>query len=136
MPRRCVPRNDGYVVRAVLCTMTVGGLVCCFISFNDRLFAMEKCPAVYILTNKNDTVVYTGVTSNLVHRVSQHKAGIHSGFPKRYGCNKLVYYEQLGAMELAILREKQIKAGARKKKDMLIDALNPKWIDLFYKISE
>ena len=85
---------------------------------------------VYILTNKNHTVLYTGVTNNLKRRVSEHRQGIGSKFTKRYNVHKLVYFEQTPSRETAITREKQIKAGSRKKKLDLINGMNPGWEDL------
>jgi predicted GIY-YIG superfamily endonuclease len=82
------------------------------------------------MTNKRNGTLYTGVTSNLVQRVYQHKNGIFKGFTSRYGCKMLVYYEFFEDMENAILREKLLKAGSRKQKLKLIDALNPYWEDL------
>ena len=87
---------------------------------------------VYILTNKNHTVLYTGVTSNLRRRVEEHKTKLHPrSFTARYNVDELVYYEQFFDIGEAIVREKQIKAGSRKKKLELIDAFNPEWQDLF-----
>ncbi|MCE3231008.1 MAG: endonuclease [Alphaproteobacteria bacterium] len=93
-----------------------------------------KQPAVYIMANKRAGVLYTGVTSNLVQRVVQHKNGLTGGFAHRYGCQKLVWYEAGGSMEGAIWREKQLKAGSRKKKVQLIEAMNPEWLDLYESI--
>jgi len=89
-----------------------------------------KEPAVYIMASRRNGTVYTGVTSDLVKRVWQHKQG-QTGFTSRYGCKLLVWFELQGSMESAILREKQIKAGSRKKKIALIEAANPAWRDLF-----
>ena len=93
-----------------------------------------KIPVVYIITNKRNGTLYTGVTSNLVQRIYQHKNKLMRGFSQRYGCDKLVYYEVCDHMKLAILREKQIKAGSRKKKLKLIEAKNPEWNDLYSEI--
>lgn len=86
----------------------------------------------YIMTNKNNTIFYTGVTSNLIKRVNEHKGSV---FPKsytsRYNATKLVYFEGFNRIEEAIAREKQIKGGSRKKKIELISSLNPGWMDLF-----
>jgi putative endonuclease len=73
----------------------------------------------------------TGVTSDLLQRVYQHREGLTGGFTFRYGCKLLVWYESHETMESAILQEKQIKAASRKKKLALIEALNPTWRDLF-----
>ncbi len=84
-----------------------------------------------MITNKNNTVIYTGVTSNIVRRVYQHKTKFYKGaFSARYNCNKLVYFEELNSMGLAIAREKQLKAGNRKRKEALINMENPEWKDL------
>ena len=93
-----------------------------------------KIPAVYIMTSKPKGTLYTGVTSNLVQRVYQHKEGITGGFSQRYGCKTLVYYEVGGSMEGAIFREKQIKAGSRMDKIKLIESMNPEWKDLYESI--
>jgi putative endonuclease len=86
---------------------------------------------VYIMTNENDTVLYTGVTSDLKDRVRKHKTKKHPGsFTARYNLCKLVYYEQLETIGEAIKREKQIKGGSRKKKRDLINSINPEWCDL------
>lgn len=88
-------------------------------------------PAIYIMTNRRNGTIYTGVTSNLSARVYQHKQGLQAGFTKQYGCTQLVYYEFHADMIAAIAREKQIKAGSRKKKLALIESMNPGWLDLF-----
>ena len=75
--------------------------------------------------------MYTGVTSNLAQRVVQHREGQIEGFTKRYGCKTLVWFEMAETMEHALGREKQIKAGSRRKKLALIEAMNPSWSDLF-----
>ena len=86
---------------------------------------------VYILTNNNNTVLYTGVTSNIKERVNQHKIKKHTaGFSARYNLTKLVYYEQFDTIGEAIKKEKQIKGGSRKKKISLIASKNPGWNDL------
>ena len=90
-----------------------------------------KQSAIYILTNKRNGTLYTGVTNNLVRRIHEHKSGIIEGFARKYGCNKLVYYEIHESMDSAISREKQIKAGSRKKKIALIENMNPNWNDLY-----
>jgi putative endonuclease len=90
-----------------------------------------KQPAVYIITNKRNGTLYTGVTSDLIKRISQHREGTTPGFTKRYGCKPLVWYEPFEEMPDAIAREKQIKAGSREKKLELIEAENPNWQDLF-----
>lgn len=85
---------------------------------------------VYILTNKNNTVIYIGVTSNLLKRIYEHKAKIRKGFTYRYNCDKLVYYEEFSDINQAIAREKQLKAGNRKRKEDLINNDSPLWNDL------
>ncbi len=86
---------------------------------------------VYILTNKNNTVLYTGVTNNLKKRFEEHILKINpKSFTSRYNVNKLVYYESFFLIGDAIAREKQIKAGSRKKKEFLINSVNSGWIDL------
>ena len=94
-----------------------------------------KQPAVYIMANRRNGAVYTGVTSDLVKRVWQHRQGGGRGFTARYGCKLLVWYEMRGSMEDAILREKQIKGGSRPKKLALIEAMNPTWSDLWETIA-
>ena len=91
-------------------------------------------PAVYILANRKLGALYTGVTSNLPQRIFQHREGAIDGFTKRYGCKLLVWFEIHETMESAILREKQIKAGSRKRKHDLIQASNPDWRDLYPEI--
>ncbi len=88
-------------------------------------------PHVYIMTNKQNGTLYTGVTGNLIRRAYQHKTGEIAGFTKKYGCEYLVYFEQHETMLSAIEREKVIKAGSRKKKLALIEHLNPGWLDLY-----
>ncbi len=90
-----------------------------------------KQPCVYIMASKRNGTLYTGVTSNLVQRVWQHKEGRVEGFSKKYGCKLLVWYEPHSTMQSAIEREKQIKAGSRKKKMALIEGNNPNWRDLY-----
>jgi putative endonuclease len=86
---------------------------------------------VYILTNKNNSVLYTGVTSDLKDRIKQHKLKRHPDcFSARYNLNKLVYFETLGTIGEAIQREKVIKGGSRNKKVALINSTNPGWSDL------
>ena len=89
-----------------------------------------KQPAVYIMANRRNGTLYTGVTSDLVQRAWQHRVG-QIGFTARYGCKRLVWYEVHEEMLPAIAREKQIKAGSRRKKIDQIEAMNPDWADLF-----
>lgn len=91
----------------------------------------SKAPAVYMMANRKNGTLYTGVTSNLPQRAYQHREGLISGFTTKYGCKLLVYFEACDTMEQAILREKQIKSGSRKKKIMLIESLNLQWHDLY-----
>ncbi len=85
---------------------------------------------VYIMTNQYNTVLYTGVTNDLIRRVHEHKNKIIKGFTAKYNINKLVYFEHFTDSYQAINREKQIKAGSRAKKIALIESVNEKWIDL------
>lgn len=91
---------------------------------------MAKPGFVYIMTNKSNKVLYTGVTSDLVRRVYEHKEKLTKGFTAKYNCNKLVYFEVYDDIIEAIAREKQLKAGSRAKKIDLIQAKNTKWEDL------
>lgn len=99
-----------------------------FFCFMD---VMKRGGYIYILTNKNHTVLYTGVTSNLGNRLYEHKTGLYkTSFTYKYNVKELVYYEEFMSIEDAIYREKQIKAGSRQKKLDLINRLNPEWNDL------
>jgi putative endonuclease len=92
---------------------------------------MEKTGYVYILTNRIHSVLYTGVSSDLGVRMIQHRSGyFKDSFTSMYNVNKLVYYEVFESIGDAIAREKQIKAGSRKKKIDLINRMNPGWKDL------
>ncbi len=85
----------------------------------------------YILTNKNKTVLYVGATNNLERRIQEHKHGVFpKSFTKRYNCTILVYYEEFDTPTDAFAREKQLKAGNRKRKIDLINSMNPNWTDL------
>lgn len=95
-----------------------------------------KQPATYMMASKRNGTIYTGVTSALVQRVWQHRTGVVYGFTKRYGCKLLAWYEVFDAMEQAIFREKQIKAGSRAKKLELIESMNPEWRDLWEDIAQ
>ena len=87
---------------------------------------------VYIMTNKSNTVLYVGVTNDLMRRVYEHKNKINSNsFTAKYNLNKLVYFESTSSIESAIEREKQLKAGSRKRKEDLISSINPEWNDLY-----
>ncbi len=93
----------------------------------------EKQYFIYIITNQYNSVLYTGVTNNLQRRIIEHRTGRGSVFTKKYKLIKLVYYEAGNDIEIAIQREKEIKAGSRKKKMDLINSINPNWEDLFEK---
>ena len=95
---------------------------------------MSKQYFVYILTNKNNTVLYTGITSNLQKRIYEHKEKMVEGFTKRYNISKLVYYEVFEDPVNAISREKLIKGGSRYKKLQLIEGMNKEWRDLYDEI--
>ena len=90
---------------------------------------------VYILFNKRNGTLYTGVTSDIVKRIYEHKNKLVDGFTKTYSVDKLGYYEISDNMESAIIKEKQIKAGNRKNKLKLIESINPNWDDLYYDIA-
>ena len=92
---------------------------------------MNKQYYIYIMTNKRNTVLYTGVTSDLKKRVYEHKEKLVDGFTKKYNVNKLVYYEIFDSSYSAITREKQIKGRSKQKKINLIRTLNPEWDDLY-----
>ena len=94
----------------------------------------EKQGYVYILTNKANTVLYIGVTSNLTKRIWEHKNHVVEGFTKKYNLNKLVYYEAIETIESAIKREKYLKGKTRCYKEELINTFNPDWDDLYEKI--
>ena len=86
---------------------------------------------VYILTNKTNKVLYTGITNNLKRRIYEHKNGLADGFTKKYNVHKLVYFDYTTDVRSATLREKQIKGWTRAKKDALINEFNPEWQDLY-----
>lgn len=86
---------------------------------------------VYIMTNYHNTVLYTGITNNLKRRVLEHKNKITKCFTSRYNIKKLVYFEIYSRPLTAVAREKQIKAGSRRKKILLIQSINPEWHDLY-----
>ena len=85
---------------------------------------------VYMLTNWNNRVLYTGVTNDLERRIYEHKNKLVKGFTAKYNVNKLVYFECTSDITAAITREKQIKGWTRQKKNELIQSVNPKWRDL------
>lgn len=93
---------------------------------------MQHGGVVYILTNKHHTVLYTGVTSDLLSRMIEHREKHYpSSFTARYNISKLVYFEVIGSIEEAIGREKQVKKYSRKKKIELIEKINPEWRDMY-----
>ena len=92
---------------------------------------MGKEYYVYIMTNKNNSALYTGVTSDLKRRAFEHRGGFGGGFTGKYVIKKLVYYEITGDVHTALAREKQIKAGSRKRKVELINSMNVEWKDLY-----
>ncbi|WP_394647492.1 GIY-YIG nuclease family protein [uncultured Sphingomonas sp.] len=87
------------------------------------------------MANRRNGTIYVGVTSNLAQRVWQHREGVVDGFTERYGCKLLVWFEAADTMDVAIMREKQIKSGSRAKKVTLIEAMNPPWHDLFDQVA-
>ena len=91
----------------------------------------EREGYVYLMMNESNSVIYTGVTSDLKKRIYEHKNKLVEGFTKKYRVTKLVYYEVCGNIENAILREKQIKAGSRNKKIEMIKGMNPEFKDLY-----
>jgi len=86
------------------------------------------------MTNKNNSVIYTGITNDLKRRVYEHKEKMIDGFTKKYNVDKLVYFEVTNDVHSAIQREKQIKAGSRQRKIDLINSVNKEWNDLFYEV--
>ena len=96
----------------------------------------NKIPCIYILANERNGTLYTGVTSNLIKRIYEHKNNIIKGFTEKYKIYTLVYYEVGESMLSAIEREKQIKAGSRKAKMKLIEKDNPEWRDLYNELLE
>ena len=90
---------------------------------------------VYIMASRNNNVLYIGITNDLEKRVFQHKAGGHISFTQKYNCNKLVWFDETSSIYEAITYEKKLKAGSRRKKELLIRALNPEWIDLVSKFA-
>ena len=86
---------------------------------------------VYIMANRYNTVLYTGLTNDIAERVYNHKLGLGGRFTSKYRISKLVYYEVWSDIKAAIYREKQIKAGSRTKKVLLVESMNPDWVDLY-----
>jgi putative endonuclease len=95
----------------------------------------DKYYYIYILANKNGKVIYIGVTNDLIRRVWEHKEKLVDGFSKKYNVDRLIYYEVFEDAYEAISREKQLKAGPRKKKVKLINSINPNWVDLYAEIA-
>lgn len=92
---------------------------------------VERQSFIYILGNWTGEVLYTGVTASLKRRVFEHKKKLVQGFTRKYNVDRLLYYEVFSDIRDAIAREKQLKAGPRRKKVALIDAFNPNWRDLY-----
>jgi putative endonuclease len=91
---------------------------------------IERQPCVYILASGRHGTLYIGVTSNLLARLAQHRSGSVPGFTSRYAVHRLVHFEMADTMEVAIAREKQLKAWRRDWKTALIERENPLWEDL------
>ena len=87
-----------------------------------------------MMTNKYNKVLYIGVTNNIRRRVYEHREKLIEGFSRKYNCNKLIWFEETGNIESAILKEKQMKKWKREYKNNLIDKLNPDWVDLWESI--
>ena len=92
---------------------------------------MDRQYYIYIMTNTRNTVLYTGVTSDIKRRVYEHKEKLVGGFTRKYNITKLVYYELFNEVHDAISREKQIKGGSRQQKIDLINSMNNGWRDLY-----
>ena len=93
-----------------------------------------KQPAIYIITDKTNGTLYTGVLSHLLQRIYQHKEKMIKGFSSKYHCHRRVYYEIFATMPKAITREKEMKAGSRKQKLILIVRTNALWKDLYHNL--
>ena len=91
---------------------------------------MYKTYYTYMMTNRTNTVLYTGVTNDLARRVQEHKSGLIPGFTQKYNCKKLVYFESFSDIDQAIRREKLLKEYRREKKNQLVESINPNWNDL------
>ncbi len=92
---------------------------------------MNKQCYIYIMTCNSNKALYIGVTNDLIRRVREHKNKVVKGFTSRYNVDRLVYYEVFEDIENAIIREKQLKGGNRRKKEALINGFNPQWKDLY-----
>ncbi len=95
---------------------------------------MSKEYYIYLITNNHKNVLYIGVTNDLIRRIYEHKNKLQKGFTEKYKVNRLVYYEIYTEIADAIMREKQIKGWSRKKKNDLVNRLNPNWDDLYESI--
>lgn len=97
---------------------------------------MHQIGYFYILSNNHNTVLYCGATNDLYRRVLEHKNSIYkNSFTRKYNIDKLVYFETYTFLADAFTREKQIKAGSRKKKIGLIETINPEWKDMFERLT-
>ena len=97
---------------------------------------MQKGGTVYILSSPNKTTLYTGVTSDLIKRVWEHRSKqLPGSFSAKYNCVELVYYRAFDSIEEAIAEEKRIKAGSRKAKERLINSINLDWVDLWHELN-
>ena len=101
---------------------------------SNLVYFMNKYYYVYLMSNERNTVLYAGVTNDLKKRVFEHKNKLCSGFTSKYNVTNLIYYEMFQDINCAIEREKQIKAGSRKKKIELINFANKSWKDLYSEI--
>jgi putative endonuclease len=95
---------------------------------------MTQDAFVYFMTNRSNSVLYIGVTNDLIRRVAEHKLGTSPGFTSRYNCHKLVYFETGDSITAAIAREKQLKKWERSWKNRLVNQVNPGWNDLSERI--
>ena len=102
-----------------------------YVVARNEMTKQSKNYYIYILTNFENGTLYTGITNDLIRRVYEHREKLVEGFTKKYDLDKLVYYEIYESPEQAILREKQIKGGSRKKKLDLINNFNRDWKDLY-----
>jgi putative endonuclease len=98
---------------------------------------MQRGGTVYMMVSLNHNALYTGVTSDLISRVQEHKSKVNPfSFTAKYNCVKLVYYKSYSTIEEAIDEEKRIKGGSRLKKERLINSMNPQWNDLWEEVSK
>lgn len=96
----------------------------------------DKFIAVYIMANRKNGTLYTGVTSDLLKRSWQHREGVFAGFSKKWGCTRLVWFEAHDLIAEAIRREKSIKSYPRRDKIRMIEKFNPDWRDLYFELLE